>query len=182
MWPTSVNLIEECNSNVTFKNLNPQTYEVIKMPLIFWLGVGLLIVAALVLAACCFTCIYHQDDHTGTSGGFDGIEICCIPIAGLTFLLGGIFCMVGTHTWTLIISIICNIISVPVHIITCYGCTGWKAPSENASEIVNRLAKTAFIRIIPENCGHRIVYCSSGCCHSNPARVKVFKRVHTVCE
>ena len=121
------------------------------MPLIFWLGVGLLIVAALVLAACCFTFLYHQYDDSGT--GFDGIELFCFPIGGLTFLLGGIFCMVGTHTWTLIISIICNIISVPVHIITCYGCTGWRAPSENASEIVNRLAKTAFIRIIPEIVG-----------------------------
>ena len=123
------------------------------MVLIFWLGVGLLIAAALVFAACGFSCFYHIGDDTGTSGGFDGIEVYCTPIAALTYILGGVFCMVGIHTWNLVVSIICNIISVFVHLFICFKCTGCGSPSEDASESLKRKASTAFIRVIPEILG-----------------------------
>merc|ERR1711915_999448 len=91
------------------------------MALIFWLGVGLLIAAALVFAACGFSCFYHIGDDTGTSGGFDGIEVYCTPIAALTYILAGVFCMVGIHTWNLVVSIICNIVSVSIHLLQMHG-------------------------------------------------------------
>ena len=121
--------------------------------ILFWLGLGLILTGLLVFFSCSITWCIHAGDDTGTSGGFDGCENFCLPFFAPTFVLGGIFCMVGLQTWNLVLSVICNIISIPIHVYVLVKCTGWSPHEEDASPAIKRKVKTAWIRILPEMIG-----------------------------
>eukprot|EP00091_Calanus_sinicus_P023660 TRINITY_DN8101_c0_g1_i2.p1 TRINITY_DN8101_c0_g1~~TRINITY_DN8101_c0_g1_i2.p1 ORF type:complete len:107 (-),score=30.90 TRINITY_DN8101_c0_g1_i2:276-596(-) len=103
-------------------------------PLLFWLGLGLILTTVLVTLSCLASCLLHGNDHTGDSGGFDGIESFCLPCLAPTFVLGGIFCMVGLNTWNLVLSVIINTVSVFLHLFGCMKCTGCGTPEDDASD------------------------------------------------
>ena len=121
--------------------------------LLFWIGLGLILTGLLVGLSCQITWCIHKSDDTGTSGGFDGCENFCLPLFAPTFVLGGIFCMVGLETWNLVLSLIINIISIPVHVFLLVKCTGCTPFEEDASQAITRKLKTAWIRILPEMIG-----------------------------
>merc|ERR1712179_397085 len=106
--------------------------------LLFWLGLGLILTGLLVFFSCQITWCIHKRDDTGSSGGFDG---------------GEIFCMVGLQTWNLVLSLIFNIISIPVHVYIMVKCTGCTPFEDDASPAIKRKVKTAWIRILPEMIG-----------------------------
>ena len=129
-------------------------YEIYEMyHLLFWLGLGLILNSVLVTCSCLLTCCLHSHDDTGSSGGLAGIENFCLPLFAPTFVLGGIFCMVGLNTWNLVLSIIFNTISVFVHMFACSKCTGCGRPEDDAEPVVKKQAKTAMIRVLPELIG-----------------------------
>ena len=121
---------------------------------LFWIGLALIITTVLVLLILMLSCLLHSKDNTGTSGGLDGIEIfVCLPASSITFIIGGIFCMVSTDSWCLVLIVIINIFSVLIHIYGVCNWTGWKTPRPGASEAITRKVGTAWTRIIPEVLG-----------------------------
>ena len=121
--------------------------------LLFWLGLGLILTTVLVTLSCLVSWRLHKKDDTGSSGGFDGIGSFCLPLFAPTFVLGGIFCMVGLKTWSLVLSIIINTISVFLHLFGCFKCTGFGTPADDASDVIKHQAKTAWMRVLPELIG-----------------------------
>jgi len=122
---------------------------------LFWMGLGLILTGVLVLIVMVISWEMHKKDDTGTSGGFDGIEIFIWPpLFSITFIVTGIYCMICMRTvFCLIILSILNIISALVHIWCILNGTGWQTPSPNASEAIIRRSKTAWMRILPETLG-----------------------------
>ena len=133
-----------------------------EMSPLYWVGLALIITAVLVMLSTVLACMLHCNDDTGTSGGFDGIEIFCLLPCSISFIIGGIFCMVSTATWCLIIIIIFNMLSGFVHLWVTYKCTGCQTPKENASDSIVHGKQTAWTRVIPELLGIILSFAAAG--------------------
>merc|ERR1711890_35081 len=122
---------------------------------LFWIGLGLLLTGVLVLITMVISWKMHSRESTGTSGGFDGIEIFIWPpLFSVTFFATGIYCMVCQRSMFCLITLsILNSLSAMVHVwCICHG-TGWRTPQPGASEAIVRRAETAWMRILPEALG-----------------------------
>ena len=72
---------------------------------LFWVGLALIITSVFVAFGLCCAA--------------DGLEVFCTPFLSITFLISGIFCMVSTAKWCLVIIII-NLLSTMIHV--CRSC------------------------------------------------------------
>ena len=130
---------------------------------LFWIGLALILTAVLVILTLALSCCMHAKDNTGSSGGLDGIQIfVCLPCVSISFVIGGIFCMVSTAYWCLILICLVNTFSGLVHIYAICNWTGCQTPAPDASEAITRKVGTAWIRIIPEMLGIGLSFAAVG--------------------
>jgi len=125
------------------------------MGLLFWLGVSLLLTAGLIFLASVLSCVMYCKDDSG-------LEIFCLFPFSITFVVGGIFCMVSGATWSLVVIIIVNLLSAFIHMFTSWKCTGWNRAEYDGlesgwqspeCEAKKSWVSTAWIRLLPELMG-----------------------------
>jgi len=117
--------------------------------------VCLCVMPLLMAILCIKDCFCHGNDDTGTSGGLDGIFMYCVYPPSLTYLGGGILCIVVPYNFWSLITVIFNFASAALHCWTTYWWSGvwWHGGEEHPSEATRSFHESGWQRVLPEALG-----------------------------